>query len=371
MTHDRRKRPERRARAALGWCLLMFITSQAALDAALDGWPEIRDPEFGSKLARLRSQLDGAGERPLILILGSSRSEVGIDPQVFDAPPNEGSPEPIVFNFAMTGAGPIQQSMLLTELLARRIVPAKVLVELHPLFLNQRAGALREETRIDVRRLGWSRMTVLCGYSQNPGFLRRNWWRCRMTPWYVYRQQLLDMCWPGWCTQPGQYRLYRHVGPSGWLPFTVSDRGEEARRERLEKARLEYQQALSDFRVTSEPDRALRELFDLCGERQIAVGVYLMPEASQFRDWYPPGLRSMVDDYLHRLQEEYAFDVFDFSTSVDDESFADGHHLLSEAAAAFSARFGREVIAATPADRTSQPSQRTANRWLPTKAATK
>ena len=335
----------------------MFVTFQAALDVALEVWPAIRDPEFGVKLARLGAQLADADDRPLVLLLGSSRSDVGINPRAFVSPTTD-TTRPIVFNFAMTGAGPIQQLILLRELLARRIVPAKVLVELHPLFLNQRAGALREEARIDARRLGHPGLTVLCGYSQTPARLRRDWWCGKALPWHAYRHQLLEASLAGWCVRPGQHAVFRRVEAAGWLPLAVAERGDDARRERLDHARLEYQNALPDFGVTSEPDRALHELFDLCARRHIAVGVYLMPEASEFRSWYPPGARRTVDDYLGRLRDEYAFEVYDFSTSIGDESFADGHHLLPEAVAEFSARFAHEVIETPPTDASRQADTR-------------
>ena len=71
-----------------------------------------------------------------------------------------------------------------------------------------------------------------------------------------------------------------------------------------------------------------------------------MPESPTFRSWYPPGVRLRVADYLQELSRNFGVPVFDASAWIDNElSFMDGHHLLGEAAAAFSERFGKECVA--------------------------
>lgn len=356
-------RPKRRARASLAWCLFAVVAFQALLDLAIDRWPEIRDPEFGFKLARLRDRQAAAPGQPLILLLGSSRSGVGLDPHAFQSALPKAAAQPVVFNYAMTGAGPIQQLMLLRELLDQRIQPHRLLIELHPLLLNQRLDATREETRIDVCRLSRLGMSVLCRYSQVPRQLRRNWWRWRLWPWHAYRHQLLD-CWlPGWCVRPGQYAGYRRIGPWGWLPFPVADLSDDARRKRVQQAHDEYRAVLPAFDVTSEPDRALRELLDLCAQRRIAVTVFLMPEGNEFRSWYPPHAYPRLRDYLGGLQDAYGFDLHDLSVAMADECFADSHHLLPDAVASFSARFAHDVLSPSlPRSTTEKSGQYVAER---------
>src|SRR5438093_13042053 len=95
-------------RAVLAWGLLFYLAFQVALIVITDNWrPELRDPEYGSKLSRLRERLAEEPGRPLILILGSSRAGYGFRPEVVSDWRTPDGASPMVFNFGLTGAGPI------------------------------------------------------------------------------------------------------------------------------------------------------------------------------------------------------------------------------------------------------------------------
>jgi hypothetical protein len=336
-------RQRRRSHAALAWCLLTFVGLQSALYLAIDRWPQIRDPEYGFKLARLREQLGEAPGRPLILVIGSSRSGVGLDPRQF-AFDRSADRAPIMFNFAQCGAGPIQHLMLLRTLLEAGIHPQRILLELHPLFLNQGCGALREESRIDIRRLNRSAIETLADYSLDPARLRYEWWKGRLLAAFGQRHQLLDCLLPQFCARKPQYGAFRQINAWGWLAFTGRTKNEDARRALVERARQEYRDAFPHFAVTGDADRALRALLSTCQCERITVSLYIMPEGSEFRDLYPAPVRPQVEEYLSRLKADYSFELHDFTTAMPDEAFADSHHLLPDAVARFSTMFAQEVI---------------------------
>lgn len=343
----RRRRNSHRSRAALSWGLLWLVALQAGMYWAVDRWPQFRDPEYGFKLARLRAQLETAPERPLALLLGSSRTGVGVDPVAF---PTLLSDSTLAFNFSMTGAAPIQQLMVLRELLSGGIRPRQVLVEIHALLLNQQFDFAREEARIDSHRLSRPAMNFLCDYSRRPWSLRCDWWKNRLLPWYAFRHQLLELCVPCWCARPPQYAGYVQTGALGWLPFPKVGDDEESRRKWIDRSRVEYQEVLSTFTVTDDPDRALRGLLELCASERIGVTLFLMPEASCFRGWYPPWARPQLAQYLESLRRKYGFGLHDLTVSMPDDAFADGHHLLADSVADFSRLFARRVLTAALAD---------------------
>ncbi|HWB11629.1 MAG TPA: hypothetical protein VG826_20530 [Pirellulales bacterium] len=339
----------RRAQAVLSCCLLAAIGLQGILHVAVAHWPQIQDPEYGFKLARLREQLAEKPDRPLILLFGSSRSGVGLDPRQFGVE-QTGDASPLVFNFALSGAGPVRHLMLLRTLLNEGVRPQRLLLELHPLFLNQGCGALREECRIDVHRLDRTAMETLADYSLDPQVTRRRWWEGRLLIAHGNRHELLDCLLPRLCARFPQYNIFRQINSWGWLAFPSRGRNEESRRKLVERARLEYRDSFPNFVVTSDPDRALREMLTLCRREGVAVTMYLMPEGSEFRSWYPPDVRRQVEEYLGQLKREYAFDLYDLSSSMPDESFADSHHLLPEVVARFSTKFAIEVMAPASPD---------------------
>src|SRR5262249_4627122 len=103
-----------RSGAFFVWALLAFLGIQFSLCLLMDHWQlELRDPEYGYKLGRLRERLAEEPHRPLWIILGSSRSGLGFRPGVLPHCRAGDSESPILFNFALTGGGPLVELMCL------------------------------------------------------------------------------------------------------------------------------------------------------------------------------------------------------------------------------------------------------------------
>src|SRR5947209_8176458 len=119
-----------RPRAALVWGLILFAAVQAASAAVVEWWrPEYRDPEYGHKLAGLRRRLRGEPGRPLAVVLGSSRVEMGFRPDVLPAYRPAGGPPALVHNFALSASGPVRELLALRRLLDAGIRPRWALIE--------------------------------------------------------------------------------------------------------------------------------------------------------------------------------------------------------------------------------------------------
>jgi hypothetical protein len=132
----------------------------------------------------------------------------------------------------------------------------------------------------------------------------------------------------------------------GWMPFSPREWPAEQRTAQMNVARGTYSWLLDDFRIQPVNDRLYRDLLEECRIRGVRVALFTMPESPTFRSWYPAGVRQRVADYLRDLSRDFGVPVFDTSAWIDNElSFMDGHHLLGEAATAFSERFGKECVA--------------------------
>src|SRR5690242_12739591 len=94
----------RRAARALGAAAACFLAGQLALGLAVERWlPGVRDPEYAAKVERLRARRAEAPGRPLVLVLGSSRVQMGLRAGTVAA---EGGGRPaLVFNFGTSGTG--------------------------------------------------------------------------------------------------------------------------------------------------------------------------------------------------------------------------------------------------------------------------
>jgi hypothetical protein len=307
------------------------------LAAALELHVPLRDAEDGARFELLRRF--GRGRAPFVLALGTSRTANGL---CTDLPSAE---KTTLFNYGITGSDLPEQALRLRRLLAAGVRPRGVAIELLPAHLAQ--SYCRAEDRAD--RLGWPDVAGSGRIALPQGRLFLRWVRARVVPWFSARSALLSRCLP-WLL-PEETRLDKYwqgVSESGWRVFG-RDRvsGDEYRRG-LEIARKRYATLLERFRIRRAPDLAVRDMLAACREEGIPVVLYLMPEATSFRAWYPAETRAELKDYLACLRREFGVRVIDAREWLPDDAFADGHHLLPHGSAAFTARFVREV--GEPAD---------------------
>src|SRR5262245_28282782 len=148
----RRHKADRRARRSVVWLIITFVLGQAAAFVAIE-WatPEVRDPEFFRKLARLRARKHERPGAPVVLALGSSRVYTGLRSEVLDDASQ--SPQgPLLFNGGILGAGPLLQLLTLDRLLRAGERPDAVVMEFWPPLLADGAWC-EEDKRIAANRL--------------------------------------------------------------------------------------------------------------------------------------------------------------------------------------------------------------------------
>ncbi len=341
--HRRRPLPWR-SRASIIWALLTFLGIQLVLSLLMDHWqPELRDPEYGYKLGRLRDRIHEEPQRPLLVVLGSSRSGLAFRPEVLPRHRPGCSESPIVFNFSLTGAGPLTELICLRRLLSDGIRPSRVLVEVLPPLLYQEDD-WAEEHWLGNNRLGWKDVLLLRRYFDDRWGLMRDWSEARLTACFSYRFCIMSRWAPGWL--PWQCRRDGWTGMNnfGWLPYHHQTVDAEEYQRALAVARNQYQLPLQQFRITDVPDRALREILELCRKKHIAAMLILMPEGTEFQSWYPPPVRAEIEAYLAGLSRTHQVPLIDARSWSDDSAFVDSHHLLPAGAAAFTQRFDQEVL---------------------------
>jgi hypothetical protein len=336
------------ALAALAGMLSLIVAAQAGLSAWLEaGPPRLRDPEYGSRLARLRQRRAEQPERPLVLVLGSSRVAMGVRPAPFDDPPAPGRPR--LFNFALVGAGPVMELMCLHRLLADGVRPDRLLVEIWPPYLYEEFDK-HELARLDVNRLNRADVELLAPYSPDPADLRRGWRDARLAPWSAHRFTLLNRVAPS-CV-PWMKRndyAWRQLDNFGWLPAPEEVPDPAARRLSLSKHYEFYGPIFRDYKISPVADRALRELLWLARRVEVPVSLLYLPEATEFRGWYSLTMWAAVTDYLGRLCREQAVPLIDAREWAEDRYVPDGFHLSPEGARRFTARLWAEVLAPGPA----------------------
>jgi hypothetical protein len=341
-----RQRPAEQGRSALLWGLATFAVLQVGLAVAIEGWlPELRDPSYAYKARRLRRRTGDTHRPPAVVMLGSSRVEHGLRGQLLEEQLQaETGTRPVVFNFGVSGAGPVIELLVLRRLLAEGIRPDLLLVEVLPPFL---AGQVHspEVDRLTVDRLWLRELPLASRYGRPLAELRAGWWQSWPVPWYSHRFAILTRFAPLFLPGRSPAWTFDLDDESGWAAPAVSTVTPESYRRGLAAAQAEYAPYFIGFRLGGTSCRALRELLDLCRQEQIAAALVLMPEGKDFRDLYPPLAWAEIETFLNGLSWEYGVPLVNAREWVCGEHYSDSHHLLPAGAALFTERLGRECIA--------------------------
>lgn len=337
-----------RARAAVLIGAAAVVAAHLALAAAVEtNRPEWRDPEFFHRQTQLskivRWEKDQGRARPLVVVVGGSRPQMGFSPEHLGL--GGGPADPLVFNCAQSGCSPVGEKLNLSRLFASGVAPDFVLLEVLPPVLAD-PGPM--DDRVPLPRLSHADLARLRPYHADPDRVWRGWARARANSWHTLRLPLMANWGAADAFPPGPHRpdiLWAGMKFFGSAPFYPADWPADARAAQLALARRQYGFLLDAFRVEPVNDRAIRDALADCRGRGVRAAVFTMPESPAFRAWYPPGVRGAVAAYLGSLSREFGVPVFDASAWIDDEAaFMDGHHLLGPGAEAFSTRFGRECV---------------------------
>jgi hypothetical protein len=324
------------------WGLLFFACLQTGIGVALDRWlPRVRDPEYAAKERKLGTLLAEAPERPVVLALGSSRTLWGLDGGRLSA----AAGRPLVFNFGMSGGGPLLELVCWQRLRGAGIRPRLLFVEVLPAVLNQTDDRSLDESWFDGMRLAGDELPEIEPFHSHPGQLLRQWCKARCLPCWRHGEALRD-CLAVDMYQSGSPGRSAPVESDayGWHRHPVSHIGEAERQRLANGARWQYHGVFGGFRLALSSVHALHALLHLCRQDGIPVALVLMPESTAFRALYPPAVRQGLDAFLAEVVREESVPLIDARTWVEDDGFWDGHHLLPDGAAAFSDRFDREAL---------------------------
>src|SRR6266568_3653444 len=124
-------------RAAILWGVGIFLLAQLSLTVAVERWhPEWSDPEYGYRFRNLKNRMKKEPDRPLLVVLGSSRIGNGFKADCLPPPTWKGNEVPLVFNMSLAGGTATYELLILKRLLAAGIHPRWLVLEVLPPALN-------------------------------------------------------------------------------------------------------------------------------------------------------------------------------------------------------------------------------------------
>ncbi|HEV8130825.1 MAG TPA: DUF1574 family protein [Acidobacteriota bacterium] len=345
MSRPKYRFQSRRARAALLWGLVMFSGLQLGLAIAIEYWlPELRDPNYAHRAALLRRRIGTESNRSLtVVMLGSSRTGVALKGTLLDARLSRAIENPvIVFNFGLPGAGPVTELLNLKRLLADRVRPDLLLIEVLPPLLGGKDAVPWEAAWISSDRLWHGEIESLAPFGFATRELRSTWWQAWPIPWYSHRFAILNLLAPGWLPWHLRQDWSRGTDDSGWTAHPEIT--PEFSRLATERARQEYAVYLDGFRLGGPALRALQGILYECQRAAIPAGLVLLPEGTAFQSWYPPGAWEQISAFLQNLSLQSGAPLINARSWLPDEDFSDSHHLLRRGAVKFSERLAQDAL---------------------------
>jgi hypothetical protein len=338
LARARVRRLRQGGRAVLLWGLAFYVLAAGLLLAALDAWhPGLRETCWLEKWRHLRRWAAREPDRPLLVMLGSSRTDEAFQAEHLDGLPGPAGRPYRAYNLGVPMAGPLHESLYLGTLLDAGVRPRVLLVELLPALFNEpQRGAVSEESWTPARWLSLPQFAHLWPYFTRPCRMGRDWLEARLAPWYAFRLELCEGLAGRLPQDRGGIRTHDRWGCRILLPVNAWFCAW-----RREVARTQYRPTLGGLHLGAGPRRALRDLVERCRREGIAVVLVLMPESTEFRSWYSPRGLAEVRALLEELGDGCA--VVDARAWLPDAAFRDGHHVHAEGARAFTARLREEL----------------------------
>jgi hypothetical protein len=329
-----------RRRQDLLWYFLGFALMQLALGVGVDRfWPTIRDPDYDDIERIVREQQAAAPGRPLVIVLGSSRTQLALRAESLNGLPDAAGS--LVLNAAVAGGGPMTHQIILSRLLQAGHRPQQVFVEIIPAGLSARDGAPLEERYLNAARLTAIEMVHLYRNCAQPYRMVYPWVRARALPAMRHQTELrqalaIDL--------PVQGRQKYHGRDAfGWIAYSRTWLAPEQVERLTRETVADHASALAQPALSPGAVRALREVLNLCRQEHIGVALFVPPAHSAFRN-YAPAVAQVHLSAVRSLALELGVPLIDGHTWVDDDGFYDGHHAFADGADQFTRRFRHEAL---------------------------
>jgi hypothetical protein len=323
-------------RAVALWVLGFYVVSLLAALPILDHWHPVAYNAGAYKWQHLRQRVARAPDRPLLVMIGSSRIDGLFQAGRFDGLPCADGKPLLAYNFGVPAVGPAHELLHVHDMIDAGIRPRLLVVEFLPLLMNKpHHGFISEENWTSAPWRSIPQLSSLNSYFVHPGRKWLDWLEARLAPWFLFRYHFQGRLLESLFCINSKELDYIHDAWGRQIPYGPNA-PEIARRVAL--TCHYYRPSLQRLRLDRGSTRALCDLLDLCRQERIPVMLLITPESSAFRSWYSPGALDGARRLLKELQDTYAVEVTDAREWVADKDFYDGHHVTCGGSHVFTSR---------------------------------
>jgi hypothetical protein len=337
----RARRMKRTGKAVALWALGLYVAALLAMIPVMDRWPLLCYNVGNYKWQQLRRRVAGKQDRPLVVMLGSSRVEVLFEAGRLDGLAGPDGKPLLAYNLGTPAAGPIHELRYVRDMLDAGIRPRLLLLEFLPLMLNEpHRGRISEENWTSAPWRTLSQMLAFWPYWSRPSVKLQDWLQARLEPWYLFRSHFQPWLLEGlFAGAPFRAQIvhdaWGHQIPSGF--------NAQQRTERLLLTGHYYAPSLRDLHLGEGPCRALRDLLGLCSRERIPVALVVTPESAVFRSWYRAQTLAPALRLLEELHQSFGVQIINAREWLAENDFHDGHHVTLSGAEAFTTRLLDEL----------------------------
>jgi hypothetical protein len=325
-------------RTAVLGTLATVVLLQLLLAAVIDlRYPKFFDAEFFDRLTLLRRRRAEHPDRPLALIIGSSRPAGSFRPEILPPLHDDRGREVLVFNDSHIGGDPILMLMDYQRLRRAGIHPDYLVIEVFP------AGLTKDRPSLPLASMNSRDARTLHRYF--------SWWdigwnflRPRMNVWHNRRSRILHELMPIVPVPDDEGSLLGALGGSTPGPHLLASSPPETIRLCTEGSRLAYGPRLADFKLADNPVRAFNEILHHARNDGTRTVLLVTPESGAFRSWYSEHAKESLARFLEAKQAQFGSPVVDAQRWLPDDEFIDGHHVLLPGADHFTRLLAERVL---------------------------
>ena len=340
----RANRRLRQARSTVLWAGVGLIALNVGLIALVNLKPGIRDPLFDLPAERFRQRIATADDKPItIAFLGSSRTGGGIRPTVVQEMVTAETGRPcIAYNLHVPGNGPVGELVHWNRLLERGQRPDIVVVEITPSRFASKDGVPDEANLLHGDRLTRPEVRLVRGYGF-PADVETEYREANLNPWSGYRFQLLGVAKPRWLPPNVVRHEARAPADQGWQQPHFIKHNPAHFRAAVEQNRPLLFRPMQEAVFDGPPAAALRELLHSAMAGGARAAVWVTPEGSLIREWYPDRVNRELAAFLKELRAGGAI-AEDGRAWLADEAFSDGHHAVRSWSDEYTRTVTRQVV---------------------------
>lgn len=335
-----RRHAARRSRTAIFSLLLGYLGIQLAFIIWADTTrPGMYDPEYYGRERILLERRAEHPDRPLLLLMGSSRSVNLFRPERLEPFHTPDGRQVLVFNYSHTYAGPTYMYLSYRRLLDKGIVPRWIVLEIMPVI------ARKQEKTVYTGSIVAHEFPWLCGQHET-GDLAVEYLKSRLLPWERLRTPIMHNWFPRFDVSRPNFLVRGDYEKLGGLHFEPDDRAvdPEGVARALRDAVAARGPLIRAFAIDPRAERSMHALADLCRQNGTRIAVLLGPESPAFRLNYSLEAYGQIRDFFARWANEIGAPFLDAREWLDEADFNDGHHAVFSGQTKFTDRLANELL---------------------------